>query len=119
MSQENVEIVRASYEAWDAGDMDALRELYDPDVVLRTAEGWLEPGPYFGRDAVMRWFEQLRETWDADFFEFVTDFIDVADHVVVRFIWHGAGHGSEAKLELTNILTVRKGKILYSEFFGL
>jgi predicted lipid-binding transport protein (Tim44 family) len=36
MSQENVEIVRASFEAWNAGDMDALRELHDPDVILRT-----------------------------------------------------------------------------------
>ena len=35
MSQENVEIVRAAYEAWNSGDMDAVRELYDPDVVMR------------------------------------------------------------------------------------
>ena len=35
MSQENVEIVRAAFEAWNAGDMDAFRELYDPDVIVR------------------------------------------------------------------------------------
>ena len=28
MSQENVEVVKASFEAWNAEDMDALRELY-------------------------------------------------------------------------------------------
>ena len=39
MSQENVEIVRALFEAWNAGDMDAFRELYDPDAVMRTAGG--------------------------------------------------------------------------------
>jgi ketosteroid isomerase-like protein len=66
MSQENVEIVRAAFEAWNAGDMDALREMHDPDVIARPPEGWPEPGPYAGREAVMRWFEQLRETWDAD-----------------------------------------------------
>ena len=65
MSQENVEIVRAANEAWNAGDMDALRELYDPGAIVRTPDGWPEPGPYSGREAVMRWFEQLRETWDA------------------------------------------------------
>jgi ketosteroid isomerase-like protein len=27
MSQENVEIARASFEAWNAGDMDVLRDL--------------------------------------------------------------------------------------------
>ena len=32
MSQENVEIVRAAYDAWNAGEMDALSDLYDPDA---------------------------------------------------------------------------------------
>jgi ketosteroid isomerase-like protein len=35
MSQENVEVFRALFEAWNAGDMDAFRELYDPDVIMR------------------------------------------------------------------------------------
>jgi len=57
-----VEIVRAGLEAWNAGDMDALRETYDPGTIFRTPEGWPEPGPYVGREAVMRQLEQLRET---------------------------------------------------------
>ena len=40
MSQENVEIVRASFEAWNAGDMDAFRELHDPDAILRMDANW-------------------------------------------------------------------------------
>ncbi len=64
MSQENVEIARSVYAAWNAGDMDAIRELYHPDIIMRTAEGWPEPGPHVGREAVLRWIEQLRETWD-------------------------------------------------------
>ena len=39
MSQENVEIVRAMFEAWNAGDMDAFREMYDPDAIMRPVEG--------------------------------------------------------------------------------
>ena len=64
MSQENMEVVRRSFEAWNAGDMDAFRELYDPDAIMRMAEDWPEPGPYVGREAIMREFEQLRQTWD-------------------------------------------------------
>ena len=44
MSQGNVEIVRVS-EAWNTGDMDAFRELYDPDGILRMDANWREPGP--------------------------------------------------------------------------
>src|ERR1043166_8096689 len=98
MSEENGEVVRATFEAWNAGDMDAFRELYDPDVIGRPPQGWPEPGPDVGREAVMRKFEQLRETWDADALEAISDFIDAADRIVVRFIWRGTGHGPEANL---------------------
>ena len=117
MSQENVEIVRASFEAWNARDMDAYRELYDSDATLRMPEGWPEPGPYFGREAAMRQFKQLNDTWVTDAAEPIDDFIDAADRIVVRFTWRGIGHGPEANLDLTSVFTVRKGKILGLEFF--
>ena len=117
MSRENVEIVRAFFQAWTAGNMDALRELHDPDAIARPPEGWPEPGPFVGRDAVMRQFEQLRETWDADASEPISDFIDAADRIVVRAIWRGVGHGPEATMEWTIVFTVREEKIFGVEFF--
>jgi ketosteroid isomerase-like protein len=117
MSQENVEVVRAVFAAWNAGDMDALREMYDPDVIMRLPEGFTEPGPYVGREAFMRQFEQMRETWDADALELISDFIDAADRVAVRFIWRGAGRGPEFNMEITGVYTVRKGRILVAEYF--
>ena len=118
MSEENVEVVQASFEAWNAGDMDAFRELHHPDAILRMAEGWPEPGPYFGRDAVMREYKQLRDTWKGrDTSELIGDFIDVGDRVVVRFIWRGAGHGPESNMDFTVVYTVRKGSILVAEYF--
>jgi ketosteroid isomerase-like protein len=117
MARETVEVVRASFEMWNAGDMDAFRELHDPDIAMRSAEGWPEPGPYFGREAVMRWFEQLRATWDAQALEPISDFLPVGDRVAVRFVWRGAGYGPETNLELTGVYTVRKGRILSLDFF--
>ena len=117
MSQENVEIVRANFEAWNAGDMEALRECFDPNVIMRMPDDWPEPGPHVGLEAVMRQLEQQRETWDADAFELITDFIGAADRVVVRFIWLGAGHGPESNIEATGVYTVRRGKVFAIEHF--
>src|SRR5690349_20106871 len=117
MSQENVEVVRARYEAWNAGDMDAFRDLYDPDVISRTPEGWPEPGPYVGRKEVMRQFEQLRATWDASALEPISDLIDAGDRVIVRRRWRASGRGPDANLEMTTVYTVRKGRIFYQEYF--
>jgi ketosteroid isomerase-like protein len=117
MSQENVEIVRANFEAFNAGDSDALREQYDPNVIVRATEDWPEPGPFVGREAVMRQGEQLRETWAAVTLEPIGDFIDVGDRVAVRHVWRGVGHGPESNLEFTVVYTIRKGKILGFEYF--
>src|SRR5581483_2648401 len=117
MSQENVEIVRRAFEVWNAGDMDTLRELCDPGIIWRGPEGWPEPGPYAGREAVMRELEQLRETWDTDSFELIGDFIDAGDRVSERFIWRGAGYGPESNIEMTGVYTVRKGRMVAMEHF--
>ena len=117
MSQENVEVVRKLIAAWNAGDMDAFREQYDPEIIMRPPERWPEPGPFVGRDAVMREWHQTRETWDADTVEPISDFIDAGDRVVVRQVWRGIGQGPESNIETTQVTTVRKGRIVYQEFF--
>ena len=117
MSRENIEIARTSLEAWNAANMAAFRELLDPDVILRNPEGWPEPGPHVGREAVLRQFQEARELWDSDVLETKSDFIDIADRVLVRTIWRGTRHGVDSELEFTIVYTVRKGKIFGFEYF--
>jgi ketosteroid isomerase-like protein len=116
MSQENVEVVEAMGDAWNAGDMNAFRELLAPDVIVRVPEGWPEPGPFVGREAVMRQWERNREAWDSDTFESIS-IAEAGDRVIARLIWRGVGRGPEAHLEFTAVYTVRKGKVLYQESF--
>jgi ketosteroid isomerase-like protein len=117
MSEGNVKVVRALFEAWNAGNMDAVRELYDPNVIVRGLEGWPEPGPFVGREEVMRQWQLQRETWDADELELINYSVDVGSRVAVRFIWHGVGHGPEANMEMTGIHTIRRGRIVDQEYF--
>jgi ketosteroid isomerase-like protein len=117
MSQENVEVAKAAFEAWNAEDMDAFRALCDPEIIMRPPVRWPEPGPFVGREAVMREWEQTRATWDADTVEPISDFVDAGDRVLVRQVWRGVGQGPDSNIELTNVFTVRNGLILHQEFF--
>ena len=117
MSQENVEFVRVSMDVWNTGDMDAYRELFDPDAVVRPPPRWPEPGPFVGRDAVARFFEQARDTWDADALERISDFVDAGNRVVVRFVWRTRGRGPAAVMEISCVAMVRDGKMLSMDFF--
>ena len=117
MSRENVEVVRAAFDAWKAGRIDALRQKQDPDIVVCPPKGWPEPGPYVGREAAMRHFEQNREAFDANTLELINGFVCAADRVVVRFVWRGAGHGPEANLEMTGVHAMRGGRVTRIEYF--
>ena len=118
MSQKNVEVVRSIIVAFNAGDMEAVREMLDPDVVIRRElEGWPEAGPVVGRDAVMRQWERVREPFgDAVTLEPVS-IIDAGDRVVARQIAHGVGRGPALHLEFTTVSTFRNGRTILIDYF--
>src|SRR5689334_5899006 len=117
MSHENVEIVRASFEAWNAGDMDALRDLYHEDAVTRGLDNWPEAGPNVGRVAVMRQYARMRESVDTDSVEVQAEPVDIRDRVAVRSSWRASGRGPELKMEVTAVFTVRNRLIQRVDFF--
>jgi ketosteroid isomerase-like protein len=118
MSQENVEIIRAAYDAWNAGDTDAVRDFHHPNVIARYGAAWPEPGPFVGRDAVVRQIEELRQTWDASQADATTDFIDAGDRVIAEFVWRATGRGPAFRLEGAAVYTMRDRMIFEIEYFG-
>ena len=117
MSQENVELVRNYFRVWNAGDMEGVRELYDPDAVMEAAPDWPEPGPFVGRDAVMQQLSQARAAFDSDSTELLSDPVAVGDRVIARVGWHGLGRGPQSDMEWTTVSTIRDGRILKVQYF--
>ena len=97
MSRENVEIARKAIEAWNAGDMDALRDLYDPAAVMRQPSDWLG-GPWVGRDAIMQQFREMRDIWPDDSSFGRPELLDAGDRLFALDGSHAAPwerHGNE------------------------
>ena len=118
MSEENVEVVRSVFVAVNAGDMEAVRETLDPDVVIgRELEGWPETGPFVGRDAVMRQWERSREPWGDSVTLEPVSIIDAGDRVVARLIVHGVGRGPAVHGEYTTVSTLRNGRTVLIDYF--
>src|SRR5262245_29352828 len=117
MSQENVQVILEAFDAWNTGDMARLSAVCDPDAIVRAPPGWPEPGPFIGREAIMRQFSQLRETFDSDTLEQLSDFLTSGDRVLVRFSWKAAGHGPAIDIAWTFVYTVRHGRIFGLEYF--
>jgi ketosteroid isomerase-like protein len=103
--------------AFNAGGIEAVRECYDPDVVIRRElEGFPDTGPFVGRDAVMRQWERVLEPWDTVTMEPVS-IIDAGDRVVARQIAHAVGRGPAVQQEFTTVATFRNGRIVLVDYF--
>ena len=94
MSQENVERVRAGFAAHNRGDMDALVEFYDPEVVFET----LLLGTHHGNEAIRVIYEENRKTLSG--YDVVpVELIDAGDKVVAVAQTVGAGTVSEIAVD--------------------
>jgi ketosteroid isomerase-like protein len=116
MSQENVELVRRGLAAYRAGDWTTLGEFYDVDVVMHHLDGWPEPGPSVGRDAVVRELKLLRDSFEVQSIE-ITDILASRDRVVARYHFQGKGSGPDAEMEFSFVFTLRDGKCINEEHF--
>jgi ketosteroid isomerase-like protein len=113
MSQENVDIVRRSFEAIGRWDVDALLELYDPHVKYLPLTGTrVESGGYLGHEGVRAYFEEVADVWD-ELHPYGDDFRTVGSDVVVLggCAVRGRGSGAETDTPMAWVVTVREGKI--------
>jgi ketosteroid isomerase-like protein len=112
MSQENVDVVRQVLDAYSRRDLDALRTLNHPDLVLdwSASRGSLA-GVYRGFEEGLRFYAEYYETFESSVI--VPDcFIDVGDSVVVPNVVYQRGRDAiEVSARSTLLYTVRDGKV--------
>jgi uncharacterized protein len=107
MSQQNVEVVRQTFEAYNRGDYAEAAALLAPDVVWEIGQ----EVPALGPDAVRRMWDRWDSAWD-DLETVPEDFIDAGDKVVVTVHYTGRGRASGIVLDdrLFDVYTLRDGK---------
>jgi ketosteroid isomerase-like protein len=120
MSQQNVEIVRASWEAWSRGDMDALFEFYDPAVEWDMTHSYVPGmGVFHGHEGIRQFF---REWWEffAEYYAEPEQFIDAGESVIVRIRQGGRGRASTVAVEMPaywQVYKLRGGRAVRVEIY--
>jgi ketosteroid isomerase-like protein len=112
MSEENVDIVRRYYAAWNAGGLDAARAFWRDDFEWHDAPGMPDSGVYRGAEAVAAHFRDLNEVLGT--MEVHLDrVLPAGDEVFVLLRVHLDAPRGELALEGPIFETVRieKGKI--------
>jgi ketosteroid isomerase-like protein len=113
MSEENVEIVRGAYQAWERRDMTAVLGACHPDIEWWDRDDVPDPTVRRGLDAVGARFAELDDVWIGLGLE-PREFIDASDFVVVMFSLTGRGRVSGAAIEAEEVQVFRlqNGKII-------
>jgi len=113
MSQENVDLVRRSIEAFYSGDWDGSLEYIDEDIEWRAADVAPDQDSYFGRDGVRAFWTAWTENFEGFRLE-VEELIDAGDDVVVVARIRGQGIASGAEIRsssFAHVARVRDRKI--------
>ena len=85
MPEDNVEIIRGGFEAFNARGVEGILPLIAPDFEVTTPpELAAEPSTYRGEEGIREWFDSFDEVmdeirWDA------REFHAIGDRVVVEF----------------------------------
>ena len=118
MSEENVEIVRSIYRAWEDGSP-ADSGLLAEDIEWVNAKEAIEPGTRTGAEAFGEAAASVGGTFEGARIEFER-FIDAGDTVVVIGTLRGTGRGSGIEIDRRQGYrwTIRDGKAVRFEWFN-
>jgi ketosteroid isomerase-like protein len=118
MSQENVEVVRQVFEAFNRGDWDAVFRDLHPDFELTTPTRGLDAGTFRGREEGQGYWEDWFEPYEAVTVEPVK-FYENGDQVVVFVKARLRPRGSSAEMEVLtgHLWTFRDGTAVSLRLF--
>src|SRR5580704_11219088 len=108
MSETNVDLARRGYESIMRGDLDAIRDLLDPNVRWHAGD----PDGDFAcknRDQALQWMRRARARRGSAPAELI-EIVDAGDSVVV--IMKPTPEGDELATTVANVTTFRGGKVV-------
>ncbi|WP_125610049.1 nuclear transport factor 2 family protein [Specibacter cremeus] len=117
-TQENAELVRRGYEAFSAGDMATLGELFAADAVWHAAGGGVLSGAKQGRDAILAYFGELGARSEGSLKVTVQEIVGGENHTVALQHTHAESNGKILDTDGTLTFQILDGKITEGrEFF--
>jgi ketosteroid isomerase-like protein len=119
MSQENVELVRRGYAAYEKEGVEGVIPFFTEDVVIVSIPEWPDDPEYHGHDGLRKLFRQWAENFDEFGFD-VRELHDAGDMVVSLHELTGRTKGSAVpmRMQIGAVFGFRDGRIARQDLFS-
>ncbi|HXQ29676.1 MAG TPA: nuclear transport factor 2 family protein [Gemmatimonadales bacterium] len=119
MSQENVEIVRSLYEAWQRDGFGVVPELMDPDIEWVNPPYAVEPGTRHGYDEFAAAAQAVLNVY-GDYRVSAIQAYDTGDRVAVRARVAARSKGNDIPIDAERgyVFDLRNGKVIRFAWFN-
>ena len=119
MSEENLRVVGAMFDAFSRDDMAAMLELYDPSVVFTPIPETPDIQSFHGHEGLLQGLAQTTDIWD-DFSVELREMRAFDDHVLASLRWWGRGpsSGIQMDVDICALVSFREGKIVRLQLFA-
>lgn len=107
----NLELLRRGYQAYAAGDMEAINELFADDLVWHVAGRSPLAGDYKGKEQVFGFFGKLQEMTDGTSKVEVHDLLASDTHGVALVTESATRNGRSHRGRAAHVLHLRDGKV--------
>jgi ketosteroid isomerase-like protein len=115
VSQREVQIVHAAYQAFERGGLDAVAAFWHPDIEWYPARDELEltRGPYRGHAGIQKALAEIQSVFPDLSLE-VEEEIDAKNAVIMCVMYRGRGESSGVRTEIreAHLVEVRDGRII-------
>jgi ketosteroid isomerase-like protein len=112
MAHPNEELMRRGFDAFGRGDMDALRELFDPEIAYHVPGRNPLAGDYHGPDQVLGLFGRIFEVSGGTFRAELHDAVANDEHAVALFTARGQREGATLEDRQVLVCHARDGRLV-------
>lgn len=113
----NAELLRRGYAAFQVGDLDTVKSLFDPDITWHVPGHNHTSGDHKGADATLALFMQNFQETEGTFKVELHDVLANDEHAVALATVSGTRQGKSLNDHYTHVAHIRDGKLTESWIF--
>jgi ketosteroid isomerase-like protein len=119
MSEENIKIIQAGFDAWNRGDYESWIGGYDETVEMHDLAESPDGTIYRGHAGLREWLAKVRDAFAGGIQFATTDFIEGDDAVLVQVEAFATGAESGVPIKMTThcVYRLRNGKVSWTQCF--